>query len=84
MKTGIIRDIDKLGRVVIPKEMRKLLRMDDENGQKKVQVEIFTDGDQIIIKKAAPSCIICGSSKNLNNIKDKFICEDCLNSVSSK
>lgn len=45
--TGVVRRIDELGRIVIPKEIRKTLRIrEGEN------LEIFTDSsDQIILKK---------------------------------
>ena len=44
--TGVIRRIDELGRIVIPKEIRKNLRI--KNGE---NIEIFLDGDAIILKK---------------------------------
>ena len=44
--TGVIRRIDDLGRIVIPKEIRKNLRI--KSGE---SVEIFVDGDSIILKK---------------------------------
>ena len=44
--TGVIRRIDELGRVVIPKEIRRNLGIrDGEN------VEIYTDDESIILKK---------------------------------
>lgn len=42
---GIVRDIDKLGRVVIPKEVRKTQGWDE--GQ---PMEMFMDGDALVIK----------------------------------
>ena len=45
--TGIIRRIDELGRIVIPKEMRKALRIKDGEN-----LEIYVDGaDNIILRK---------------------------------
>ena len=44
--TGIIRRIDELGRIVIPKEIRKNLRI--KNGD---NLEILVDGENIILKK---------------------------------
>ena len=44
--TGVIRRIDELGRIVIPKEIRRNLKIrDGEN------MEIFIDMDSIILKK---------------------------------
>lgn len=47
--TGIVRKIDELGRVVIPKELRKVLSI-----QEKDPVEIFVDDNQIILQKYKP------------------------------
>lgn len=48
--TGIIRRLDELGRIVIPKEIRKTLRINEGDS-----VEIFTDNEQsVIIKKYSP------------------------------
>ena len=44
--TGIIRRIDELGRIVIPKEIRKNLRI--KNGD---NLEILVDGENITLKK---------------------------------
>lgn len=44
--TGIIRKIDKLGRIVIPKEIRANLKIKDESN-----LEIFIENDQIVLKK---------------------------------
>lgn len=44
--TGIIRRIDELGRIVIPKEIRKNLRMKEGEN-----VEIYTENENIILKK---------------------------------
>ena len=47
--TGIIRRIDDLGRFVIPKELRRTLRI--KNGE---SLEIFVEGEDIILKKYSP------------------------------
>ena len=48
--TGIVRRIDDLGRVVIPKEIRRTLRL-----REGTPLEIFTDGEgEIILKKYSP------------------------------
>lgn len=44
--TGIVRNIDDLGRVVIPKEVRRSLQINDGD-----PLEIFTRGNEIIFKK---------------------------------
>ena len=47
--TGIVRRIDELGRVVIPKEMRKTLRIKEGD-----PIEIYTDKDHLVFKKYSP------------------------------
>ena len=48
--TGIVRRIDDLGRVVIPKEIRRTLRIREGD-----PLEIFTDRDgEVILKKYSP------------------------------
>lgn len=59
--TGIIRRIDELGRIVIPKELRKNLRID--NGE---SLEIFVDEESIILKKYSPI-------ENLNTIAERYV-----------
>ena len=44
--TGVVRRIDDLGRIVIPKEIRRNLRIRDGES-----LEIFVDNDNIVLKK---------------------------------
>ena len=44
--TGIVRRIDELGRVVIPKEIRRTLRIREGD-----PLELFTDRDELMLKK---------------------------------
>ena len=48
--TGIVRGIDSLGRIVLPKELRTTLHLDGDT-----KLEIFVDGDAIVLKKHRPS-----------------------------
>lgn len=49
--TGIVRRLDELGRVVLPIDLRRRLDICDRDS-----LEIFTDGDLIVLKKYQPSC----------------------------
>lgn len=71
--TGIVRKIDELGRLVIPKELRRILDLNEKD-----PVEIFTDGDQIILRKYSPSCIFCDESQDVIEFKGKKVCKKCL------
>ena len=55
--TGIVRGIDSLGRIVLPKELRTNMHLDTDT-----KLEIFVDGDSIVLKKHRPagSCDFCG------------------------
>ena len=71
--TGIVRKIDELGRIVVPRELRTTLDVCPGD-----PIEIFVDGEQIILKKYQPSCIFCGEAKGTINYKGKNICESCM------
>ena len=71
--TGIVRRIDPLGRMVLPKELRNVLDIPENT-----PVEIYTEGETIILKKYAPDCLFCGNGDNLVNFKGKHICRNCI------
>lgn len=70
---GIVRKIDHLGRIVLPKELREALTIQTHDG-----VEIFVDQDKIVLKKFNPCCIVCNSTLALFYFREKIICERCL------
>ena len=72
---GIIRKIDDLGRIVIPKELRDLFMIAEGD-----PVEIYAENDSIILKKYETTCIFCGA-KTENEFKGKKVCPDCLNEI---
>jgi len=74
--TGIIRKVDELGRVVIPIELRRTLQIEERDA-----LEIYVDGEKIILKKYEPACIFCGNAENVQNFKEKNICKDCLDAM---
>lgn len=75
--SGFVREIDSVGRIVIPMQLRKELGI-VERGSK---VEMFSDGKQIILKKAVSDCIFCKSEENLVEFEGKFICKACLDKL---
>ena len=70
---GVIRQMDELGRIVLPIELRRVLDID-----KKEMVEIFVEDNSIILKKYDPNCLFCGSFRDLVPYKDKMICARCV------
>ncbi len=77
--TGIVRRVDDLGRVVIPKETRQIFSINEKDS-----LEIFTDEDMILLKKYSPGCMFCNNVKNLTVFKGKHICEDCRQDLKTK
>ncbi|AOZ91087.1 AbrB/MazE/SpoVT family DNA-binding domain-containing protein [Paenibacillus crassostreae] len=71
--TGIVRKVDELGRIVLPIELRRTLGIDIKDG-----LEIYVDGDRIILKKYEPSCIFTGEAENLVYFKGKMISKSAL------
>ena len=72
--TGIVREVDNLGRIVLPIEMRKTMNIDPKD-----PVEIYVDGDSIIFKKYESGCHFCGDMKKENTYyKKKLVCESCV------
>lgn len=74
--TGILKSVDELGRIVLPKKMRESLEIDIRD-----KVEIFVEGDRIILKKYVPSCIFCGSDQDVVLFCEKRLCRNCLDSL---
>lgn len=71
--TGIVRRVDELGRIVLPIELRRTLGIDVKDA-----LEIFVDGNQIVLNKYEPACIFCNSANDIVNFKGKNICRQCL------
>ena len=71
--TGIVRKIDDLGRVVLPIELRRTLGISERDS-----LEIYVDGENIILKKYAPACIFCGSADEIVDFHDKSVCKKCI------
>lgn len=76
--TGIVRHVDELGRIVIPKEMRRVLGI--SNGD---PVEINLVENRIEITKYSRACNLCGSSDSViaTEFMGKIICQSCLEAL---
>lgn len=75
--TGIIRSIDNLGRIVLPKELRTSFGITTDT-----PLEIFTEGDTIVLRQYHPagSCVLCGdmAGHDMVVLHGKTICRHCL------
>lgn len=71
--TGIVRKVDELGRIVLPIEMRRTLGIEERD-----PLEIYVDGDCVILKKVQTACVFCGSTKDVLSFEGKNVCLDCI------
>ncbi len=66
--TGIVRRVDELGRIVLPIELRRHFDINEKDA-----LEIFVDGDFIILKKYVPADIFTGNMEDLIEYKGKKV-----------
>lgn len=74
--TGVVRKIDELGRIVLPISIRQNMDINEKDA-----LEIFTEGDKIILQKYQPSCIFCTNADNVVYYNGKRICTECLEKI---
>ena len=70
---GIVRQVDVLGRIVLPIELRRTMGIEVRDN-----LEIFVDGDAIILKKYRPACIFCGEAAGVQPFMGQLVCGGCL------
>lgn len=71
--TGVVRRVDQLGRIVLPKKLRKEFEFHEKN-----DIELLIDGENIVLRKYKPSCVFCNTRDNVKKYKGRNICEDCM------
>jgi len=77
-KTGVTRKLDKLGRITLPIELRKSLGYAEREA-----LDIYTEGDKIILKKSAqPVDIFTGSKKDLIEFEGKMVSKGTIKKLS--
>ncbi|PNQ80778.1 AbrB/MazE/SpoVT family DNA-binding domain-containing protein [Paenibacillus sp. F4] len=71
------RNLDSLGRIVIPIEIRRRLGIN-----KDTPMEFFITEDSIIMCRVGnESCLLCGETKQLIQHKNSYVCIYCANSL---
>ncbi|MCQ2477991.1 MAG: AbrB/MazE/SpoVT family DNA-binding domain-containing protein [Clostridia bacterium] len=78
--TGMIRPVDKMGRVVIPNEIRKQLKIKSNVDS----LEIYVDGENIILRKFQPTCIFCNNLADCIEYEGHTVCNDCIEKLKAK
>ena len=71
--TGIVRPVDGLGRIVLPIEIRRNLDIEEKD-----QLEIYLEGERIILRKHESACTFCGGARGLSEYKGKNVCRECV------
>ena len=77
-RTGIVRRIDELGRIVIPIEIRKRLGLAEKD-----PVEISVDGETILLSKPQSVCVFCGGNEALEEHRGRPVCGPCIAELAS-
>ncbi len=74
INTGIARQLDPVGRITLPKELRNAFGFAERE-----ILEIYTEDDKIILKKCTePADIFTGSKKNLIEFEGKMVSKDSI------
>lgn len=75
--TGIVRRIDDLGRIVIPKEIRRTLRLRDGD-----PLEIYTDRQgEVILKKYSPIGDMSDFAAEYSGVGERYTRKYCGNKL---
>ena len=77
-RTGIIRHIDDLGRIVIPIEIRKRFKLGEKD-----PLEISVKDDVILLSKPQTSCVFCGRRSSLQEHRGRSVCRSCVAELAS-
>ena len=73
IRTGIVRNIDQLGRIVIPSEIRKRFGLGVKD-----PVEISVRGEEILLSRPHTSCVFCGRREDLGEYRGRCVCNGCV------
>ena len=79
VRTGIVRHIDQLGRIVIPSEIRKRFGLGDKD-----PVEISVRGDEILLSRPRTNCVFCGRQENLDEHRGRPVCGTCVTEIAAR
>lgn len=74
VSTGMIRPVDKMGRIVIPMEIRRQLKIESNVDS----LEIYMEGESIILRKYQPACIFCDNLSDVVEYEGRMVCTSCI------
>lgn len=75
---GIVRQVDELGRVVIPMELRRVLGIHEGE-----PLEIFIDEEakRLMLRQYHTGCLFCESMEELSYFRARLVCQSCLKEI---
>lgn len=71
-RTGMIRQIDELGRITLPIELRRSMDIGEHDA-----LEITIENDAVVLRKYEPNCVFCGGMRDLRTLRGKPVCRSC-------
>ena len=81
LSTGVIREIDELGRIVLPKEIRNRF-----NIKKGDEISINIENAALRLYKLDRTCVLCEESRRTDPhifYMDRKICQRCIDELKS-
>ncbi len=70
------RSVDPSGRVTLPIDARRALGVWCQD-----KIQLYIDGDQVILRRSAPECVFCGSSESVRLFHGRAVCAKCYRSL---
>lgn len=77
--TGIVRTIDELGRIVLPKELRKTLNINPRD-----QFEFYVENDSIVLKRNESACVFCNRMEDTFLFEGQSVCVKCMKKMAEQ
>ena len=77
--TGIVRQIDDLGKIVIPRELRETMGL-----KRRDSMKFYVDEGRIVLEKYDVGCFFCGDLEKTFDFAGITICKNCLEKMNEK
>lgn len=69
---GIVRTIDRLGRLVLPVEFEETMGVGPGT-----DLEVLLDGDAVVLRRYEPGCVFCGEMEDVVAFRGRLVCRKC-------
>lgn len=74
--TDIVRRIDHLARIVLPKELRAQLEISEGT-----PLEIYMEGNMLVLEEYARGCVLCGGAESSTEHRGQLVCAGSVGSL---